>query len=163
MKIKSPPPTKWAAVYTTVKFIYVEARSGYSRNLADAAAYENHLAPDSTDLAVARAVLDALKKSRQIDPDRNRKFFEGVTISENYKAWIADLMGRYGFKSKAQLFGGMNYVWIAQKNGKMTFLPHRRDKPEYWYDLDDQAVVIALTTDANAISDALKLALSRCC
>ena len=157
------PATQWAAVYVTKTFVYVEARSGYRRNLGDGGRYKAYFGPDATDIALGQSVLGALSRSRFLDPTWNRKFFEMTTIKANYDAWIDDLMKRYGFKTKAQLFDKMAYVLVIRQKGHIAFQPHRWAKPEYWYDLDEsQDVVIPETKNVDAVAAALRQALDRC-
>ena len=157
------PTTKWAAVYVTKTFIYVEARSGYRRNLGDGDRFKAYFRPDATDLSLGQSVLGALSRSRFLDPGPNREFFEMTTIMANYNAWIDDLMKRYGFKTRKQLFNKMAFVLVRLQNGRIRFQPHRWAKPEYWTDLDEnQDVIIPETKSAEAVAAALRLALDRC-
>jgi hypothetical protein len=157
------PPTRWTAVYVTKRFVHVETRSGYRRNLGDGGRYKAYFGTGVTDAALGRSVLEALNRSRFLDPRWNRKFFEMTTIMAYNDAWIEDLMTRYGFKTKAQLFDKMAFVLVTRQKGRVTFQPHRWAKPEYWYDLDhDQDVVIPETKDAEAVGAALRQALGRC-
>src|SRR5882757_6247035 len=103
------PPTRWAAVYVTTRFVQVETRSGYRRNLGDGGRYKACFGTDVADAALGRSVLEALNRSRFLDPKWNRKFFEMATIMAYNDAWIEDLMTRYGFKTKARLFDKMAF------------------------------------------------------
>ena len=157
------PPTRWAFIYFTKTFIYVGARSGYWQNYADPKRYSGFLDPGAPDVAVGKAILEALSRSRFLNPTWNRNFFQGATTKATYEALVDELMRRYGFKTKKQLFDKMAFVHVKQQKGRITFRPHRWAKPEYWSDLDeDQDVVIPETKNAEAVGAAWRQALSRC-
>lgn len=157
------PPSQWAVVYVAKSFVYVGVRSGYWQNYIDPGRYSAYFGVDVSGPVLGKAVLEALGRSRFLDPTWNRAFFAGTTIKANYSAWVAELMNRYGFKTKKQLFSEMAFILITRQKGRLAFQPHRWAKPEYWYDLEeDQDVVIAETKSAEAVGAALRQALDRC-
>ena len=157
------PVSRWAVVYVTRTFVFIGARSGYRQNYIDPDRYSAHFGVDVSDSVLGKAVLEALGRSRFLDPTWNRKFFAGTTIKANYSAWVDDLIKRYRFKAKKQLFDKMAFVLVTRQKGCLAFQPHRWAKPEYWYDLDeDQDVVIPETKSADAVGAALRQALDRC-
>ncbi len=94
------PPTRWATVYVTKTFAYVGVRSGHVMHYADPDRYKAYFDPDVPDLVLARAVLEALNRSRFLNHAWNRKFFQDPAIKANYQAWVDDLMEWSGFKTK---------------------------------------------------------------
>jgi hypothetical protein len=163
-KSKSDVPfTQQAAIHRTEKFTSVESLSGYRRFLQEDKGYRVYLEPDPTVEALGRAVLEALDKSRFLDPDKNDEFFDANRITATYKKWHLEFMTRYGYKNKREAYKNMLYCYASRCNGKISIRPFRRDKPEYWVELPaERAVVMSTTKDPLVVGEALNLALSRC-
>jgi hypothetical protein len=163
-KSKSDVPfTQSAAILQTEKFTFVESLSGYRRFLQEDDGYRVYLEPDPTVEAIGRAVLEALDKSRFLDPRKNDEFFDAKRIAETHRKWHFDFMTRYGYKTKREAYKNMLYCYASRCNGAISIKPFRRDRPEYWVELPaDIAVVISATKDPVTVGDAAKLAFSRC-
>jgi len=157
------PFTQWTAIYQSEKFICAEPLSGYRRHLREDKGFRIYLEPGATEEALGRALLKALDISRFVDPDKERGFFKADRILQADKAWLNDFMTRFEYKTKHQAYKNMSYCLAERYEGKIRIRPHRRSKPEYWWDLPtEQTVVIPATKDPTVAGAALKLALSRC-
>lgn len=158
------PFTQWADVQTTEKFIFVEPRSGYRRVLRENEGFVTYLKPDATDGPLGEAVLKALDKSRFIWPPDEREFFAAGRIMQTEQNWHEDVMRRYAYKTKRDLYKKMDWVRVERSEGNISIQPHqRRDKPGDWKWLPpDQTVVIRDTKDPMTLGAALRLALDRC-
>jgi hypothetical protein len=157
------PFTQWAAIYQSEKFISVEPLSGYRRHLREDAGYRIYLEPSATEEALGRTLLEVLNRSRFIDPRKERGFFKADRIMKADDHWHQDFMTRFGYKTKSQAYKNMSYCLAKRCEGKISIEPHRRDKPQYWWDLPaDRTVVIPAKVDAAVAGAALKLALSHC-
>ena len=125
--------------------------------------YVIYLPPDASDVALGRAMLEALDRSRFIWPPDEPEFFRWQRYMLCYENWQKDLMRRYGYKTKDDAFKAMDWCRAMRSEGKISIEPYKLDKPEYWTDLPpEMTVVIPRTTDAAAAGAALRLALDRC-
>lgn len=157
------PVTQWAALHGTKKFLYIQSLSGYRRSLRDEQGYHTYVAPKPAAALLGAELLKALNRSRFIDPDEDRGFFEMDRVVELYERWVNDSIVRYEYKSRKQLFDHMSWCVIWRRNGEILMRPHRWVKAEYWKDLAyDKDVIIPATTDVEQLGVAAELALSRC-
>jgi hypothetical protein len=155
------PFRQCADIHRTERFISVESLSGYRRALREDEGYVIYLAPDTSDIALGGALLEALDQSRFIWPDDEPKFFKAERCMQSYRNWQKDFMRRYGYKTKREAYRNMDWCRAKRSEGKISIQPHKRDKPEYWNDLPpEMTVVIPATTDAAGA--ALRLALDHC-
>ncbi|HEY1506088.1 MAG TPA: contact-dependent growth inhibition system immunity protein [Stellaceae bacterium] len=162
--IERLPFRQWADINRTEKFISIEPLSGYRRALREDDGHAIYLMPDATNAALGEAVLQALDKSRFIWPPDEREFFAADRIMLTEQNWHKDVVRRYAYKTKRDLYKNMNWVRAKRSEGKISIRPHqRRDKPGEWLWLSpDQKVVIPETCDAAALGSALRLAFDRC-
>jgi hypothetical protein len=159
---KLQPFAQWADISRTDRFICVQPLSGYRIIQLEDDGYVIYLAPDATDEALGRALLECLDKSRFIWPP-DPEFSRWQRYVGCYRNWQQDFMRRYGYKTKREAYKNMNWCRAERSEGKISIKPHKRDKPEYWRDLPaDVTVIIAATTEAVAAGAALRLSLDRC-
>ncbi len=157
------PFRQCAGIHKNGDFTCVEPLSGYRRTLRDYEGYAVYLAPDAPEEALGQALLEALDKSRFVDPIAAREFFQADLIMKHYRRWQDELKTRFGYRSRRQAYKNMVYCLAKRTGGTISIKPHKTVKPEYWTDLpDDQTVVIPATTDPLVAGAALKLALSGC-
>lgn len=158
------PFTQWVDILRTEKFISVEPRSGYRRALRENNGDIRYLPPDSADEALGRALLEMLDKSRFIWPPDERDFFNAKRIMQTEESWYKDVMGRYAYKTKRDLYKHMGWCRVKRSEGKISIQPHqRREKPGEWRWLPpEQSIVIPETRDAAAVGSAARLAFDRC-
>ncbi|MBW5824203.1 CdiI family contact-dependent growth inhibition immunity protein [Yersinia kristensenii] len=155
----------WVSVYSTKDFLSVETDSGLGRVRRDPLFPSHLLPPDADDQTIGDAVLIALSNSRTLSLEESADFFDLETGKEQYAAWIAMLMEKYGYKTKRALFKDMKNCSIHCINDLITTSPTRHEKLEAWSgrgikESDD--VVIPADSIPEEIGAALRLALSRC-
>ena len=156
------PFTQWADINRTEKFICVETLSGYRLIQREDDGYRTYLAPDATDDALGRALLEALDRSRFIWPP-DREFTRWQRYMRCYHDWQKEFMARYGYKTKRAAYQNMDWCRAKRSEGQISIQPHKRDKPEYFRSLPpDRTVVIPETRDTAELGAALRLALDRC-
>jgi hypothetical protein len=159
---KKLPFAQWSRIHRTERFISVQSVSGYRIIQLENDGYVIYLAPDASDEALGRALLETLARSRFIFPP-DPEFSEAERYLRCYRNWQKDFMQRYGYKTKREAYKNMDWCEAERSEGKISIKPHRRDKPEYFRDLPpEKTVVIPATDDAEAVGAALRLALSRC-
>lgn len=158
------PFAQWADIHWTEKFISVEPRSGYRRALRESDGHIVYLTPDTADDVLGHALLEALDRSRFIWPPDERDFFNATRIEQTEQNWHKDVMRRYAYKTKRDLYKNMNWCRVKRSAGMISIQPHqRRDKPGEWKWLPpEQNVVIPDTRDAASVGSALRLAFERC-
>lgn len=157
------PFRQCADINRTDRFVCVQPMSGYSMIQPEDDGYVIYLPPDTTDEALGQALLEALDRSRFIWPPDEPEFFKWQRYEQCYQNWQKDFMRRYGYRTKREAYGSMDWCRAKRSEGKISIAPRRRDKPEYFRSLPaDRTVVIPETRDAVIAGAALRLALDRC-
>jgi len=157
------PFTQWADIHRTERFISIQPKSGYRRALPEDELYVIYLPPDAGDDVLGRAVLEALDRSRFIWPADEPEFFEWQRFTQCSRNWQEDFMKRYGYKTKRDGYGNMDWCRAERSEAKISIRPHKRDKPEYFRDLPaDRTITIPETRNAAAAGAAVRVALDRC-
>jgi hypothetical protein len=123
-----------------------------------------YLEPDPDEDAIGRAVLTTLDRSRFIYPLDDREFFKSVRAKVNLKIWEAEVMKKYKYKTRRDLYKDWNYCLVTRSEGIIKVKPHIRDvKPGFIRDVSKEKIVtIPTTDDPNLVGAAAKLALSHC-
>jgi hypothetical protein len=155
----------YASAYQNQDFINIETFSGYRRKVADPDGVQILLPLDASNEDLGKASLDALSKSRIIDIREIATFFDLDKTTKNYNNWVADLMNKYGYKTKRALFKNMMSSDIEIRNGVLTIYPSHHEKLEGWGRdgfTDDDNVVLPINSTAEEIGAGLRLAFSRC-
>jgi hypothetical protein len=134
----------------------------------DPASAQHLLSLDASDETLGIAVLDALAHSRLLTMEEYGVFFDLARSKAQYDAWVADMMTRYGYKTRRALFKHMLSCGVRQQAGTITFAPSRHDRLEGWgrtkSDIAEGMTdeVIAETESSEMIGAALRRAMSRC-
>lgn len=156
----------YAVAYQNQDFINIETHSGYRRKAADPDGVQILLPPDASNEDLGKATLAALSKSRIIDISEIGTFFDLDNTMKNYNNWVADLMNKYGYKTKRALFKNMMSCSIEIRNGVLTLSPTHHEKLEAWGRVkgltDFEKVVLPINSTAEEIGAGLRLAFSRC-
>ena len=162
---KRLPFAQWADIHQTDRFISIEPLSGYNMVQREDEGCVFYLQPDATDDALGRALLKALDKSRFIwPPDEAVEFFKEERYLECDRNWHKEIMRRYGYETKRELYRNMNWCRAERSEGTISIQSHKRDdKPEQrkWAP-PDKTVIIPVTTNPTAAGAALRLAFDRC-
>jgi hypothetical protein len=164
MRSTEPLPLRQCAdIHRTERFISVEPLSGYASAVREDEGFVIYLPPNASDIALGRALLEVLDRSRFIWPRDEPEFFKWQRYMQCFRNWQKDFMHRYGYKTKRDAYKNMNWCRAKRSEGTISIQPHKRDKPEYWSDLPpEMTVVVPATTDAAVAGSALRLALDRC-
>jgi hypothetical protein len=171
-------PRQWAGAKLNQDFFCIETYSGYGGGTdRDPKGSQSLLPSDASNESVGAALLEALSRSRFVLPEPRKDVWihpaatfdlelsDYELSAERYKTWIADLMHRYGYKTKRVLFKDMNSCTIECDDGFITIQPSHHDKLEGWgREKGDgiEDVVIPADSSPEAIGAALRLAFSRC-
>ncbi|THD45052.1 MAG: DUF1436 family protein [Bradyrhizobium sp.] len=157
------PYRQWSDISRTDRFVCIQPMSGYRNVQQEDDGYAIYLPPDADEEALGRALFDCLDRSRFLEPPGHREFFNWERYVPLYKNWQKDFMHRYGYKTKREAYKNMDWCRAMRMEGKISFEPHKRDKPEYFIDLPpERTVVIPATTDPIAVGAALRQGLDRC-
>ena len=157
------PFTQWTDVQRTERFICLEPRSGYRMVLPENDGYTIHLSPDANDDVLGLALFDALDRSRFIWPDDEPEFFEWQRYVKCDRDWEKEIMQRYRYKTKRDLHKTMNWCRVERSQGKLSFKPHKRDKPGFWTGLPaEKTIIVPANQDTTAFGAALRTALDYC-
>lgn len=153
---------KTTQIYRSDKFISIEALSGIPGLMyQEDEPYRVYLNPDAADEVIGRTLLTALDKSRYVD-NSEPAFFAPDRAVQVWEDWEKDIMQRYGFKSKREIYRNLDWCAGQMFDGKIKIQPHRRSPPA-WRSLPaEKTVFIPMTDDAETVGAALRLALSRC-
>ncbi|RWR02207.1 hypothetical protein ED28_09385 [[Pantoea] beijingensis] len=156
----------WASCYCTNEFLLIETQSGLGRTGRDPIFPSRLLPLSAENELVGEQILQALSDSRTLNILEERvAFFDLEKGKEQYVAWVAMLMEKYGYKSKKTLFKDMKNCGIHCVNGVITISPTRHEKLEGWgREKGDGIEDVILSTDSSPseIGAGLRLALSRC-
>ncbi|WP_338524393.1 contact-dependent growth inhibition system immunity protein [Pseudomonas batumici] len=156
----------WAYVRFNNDFIFVETYSGYFNCLPDPEGVGLFLSHSSADSELGRSVLEALAVSRMIDPKENPEFFDfRGRVAIKYNEWIANVMVRFGYKTKRALFKDMKSCSMEAVDGVVTIRPSHHEKLEAWSGkgiTEKDYVVISSSSSPDEIGASLRLAFSRC-
>ena len=156
----------WASCYSTEKFILIETESGLGRTAVDPLFSPYFLSPEEDDIKIGETVLKALGNSRLLVDQKDRALvFNLENIEKNYKAWVTNLLNKYGYRSRRALFKDMKNCSIQATDGMLTISPMHHETLEGWDGtnlggVDD--VNLSLHSSPSEIGAGLKLALSRC-
>ena len=155
---------QWAGIRMNDDFISAEPLSGHGLIRRDDNIYTIYLEPNSSEETLGRALLEVLDRSRFVDPDKERDFFSADKHVAVEKLWHDDVMRRFRYKTKRQLYKNMRYCFIERTQGRISLRPHQRRPQPGGIKLlpEDQTVVIPDTRDPLVAGAALALALSRC-
>ncbi|CNL51483.1 contact-dependent growth inhibition system immunity protein [Yersinia mollaretii] len=155
----------WASVYSTNEFLSIETDSGLGRVRGDPLFPPHLLRPDTDDKIIGNIILKALLDSRTLSLEEYGDFFNLEKGKEQYAAWIAMLMEKYGYKTKRALFKDMKNCSIHCINDLIIISPTHHEKLESWSGKginESDNVVISVNESPAEIGAALRLALSRC-
>ena len=143
--------------------LILETYSSYSLGVGDPAATESLLSPGVDDIALGKAVLNALQQSRFLSFEEEGEILK--KIEEHYDQWVQNLMKTYGYKTKRALFKSMKNCNIECKDDVITISPTNHERLEGWgaegISKDDH-VKIPADSPPEEIGAALRLAFSRC-
>lgn len=156
-----------AAAYSNGDFILVETKSGYGRMRADPEAPKYFLVAEALDDEIGNAVVAALSRSRQLELEETAAFFDPDRAAKSYANKVADMMGRYSYKTKRALFKNMMNISIGlEKSGTVIrFTPMRHKALDSWIrEKDDgiEDVIVPATSSPTELGAAFRIALSRC-
>lgn len=156
----------WASCYCNNDFLLIETQSGLGMVAADPTFPSHLLQPDASEQEIGDTILQALSDSRTLNALEERiTFFDLDKGKEQYAAWVAMLMGKYGYKTKRALFKDMKNCGIHCVNGVITISPTRHEKLEGWGRTKGDGiedVILSVDSSSAEIGAGLRLALSRC-
>ena len=156
----------WANVFATNEFLLIETESGLGRVRTDPLFPPHFLISNADDHYIGETIIQALSDSRTLDRLEDRvAFFDLEKGKEQYTAWVAMLMEKYGYKTKRALFKYMKNCGIHLVNNVITIRPTRHEKLEAWgREKGDgiEDVVLPADNSPAEIGAGLRLALSRC-
>ncbi|MFV8797157.1 contact-dependent growth inhibition system immunity protein [Yersinia sp. LJYL362] len=154
-----------ASCFCNNNFLNINTDSGLGLMRIDPLFPPHLLPPDADDKSIGEAVFIALSNSRTLSLEEYSDFFNLEKSQEQYAAWVAMLMEKYGYKTKRALFKGMKNCSIHCINGVITILPTRHEKLEAWGGTGrggNDKVILSVNSSPAEIGAALRLALSRC-
>ncbi|MBP2851789.1 contact-dependent growth inhibition system immunity protein [Dickeya oryzae] len=155
----------WVSCYCTDKFLLIETQSGLGMVGSDPLFPSHLLQPSVENECVGEAILIALSNSRTLTMEEYGSFFDPEKGEEQYSAWIAMLMEKYGYKTKKALFKDMKKCGIHCVNDVITISPTRHEKLEAWGRTKGDGiedVILSVDSSPAEIGAGLRLAFSRC-
>ncbi|MCQ2995020.1 contact-dependent growth inhibition system immunity protein [Pseudomonas syringae] len=156
----------WVSIKLNNEFIFIETYSGYLNCLPDPEGKRFFLSPSCTDRELGESILEALAVSRMVDPKENPEFFDfRGRVSLQYSEWIAEVMIKFGYKTKRALFKDMKSCSADAIGGLITIRPTHHEKLEAWSGkgiTEKDYVVILASSYVDEIGSAFRLAFSRC-
>ncbi len=146
-------------------FINIGTFSGYGLRTRDPDGEQLLLSINVSNEELGQAALLALSKSRKIAESEIATFFDRDNVSKRYDNWVANLMDKYGYKTKRALFKNMMRCSLEIRDGFLTISPMYHEKLEAWSgdgftEIDN--VVLPVNSSQEEIGAGLRLAFSRC-
>jgi hypothetical protein len=126
-------PRQFAVANLHPSFVCVETWSGYRMSALDPSGARHLLAPDCEDVALGRAVLDALSRSRffSLEEVRSTDFFNRDVRAAIYADWVLKLRTAYGLTRRA-LFKDLHQCDVTATAGTIVMDPKRHVRVEAW-------------------------------
>ena len=156
---------KNATAWCNEDFVCIQTDSGRGMLRYDPSGAQHVLACDASDEALGDALLDALGRSRVIPSADAKTFLDMKRGAIEYANWTADLITRFSYKSKTQLFRNMRHCGVQLLGDTMFLRPSIHEKLEAWGRQEGDGiedVTIPAASSAAEIGVALRTAFSRC-
>lgn len=156
---------KWAGIYANDEFICFETCSGLRSYASDPSGKLLFATPQDDPSVLGAALVEALSVSRFLKPEELDSFFDRSALERRYEGWVAELLQRFGYASRKNLFKRMKHCMVDQSGGFITLRPTNHEKLEAWSGdgIDKgQYVQIPEQSSPQEIGQAILLALSRC-
>ena len=153
-----------ADAYENQDFINISTFSGCGIQALDPDGANILLSKNASNEELGQAALLALSKSRKIK-ESEYIYFDNNNISQRYNNWVANLMDKYGYKTKRALFKKMMQCSIEIRDGVLTISPSIHEKLEGWGGDDfteSNKVILPINSSPEEIGAGLRLAFSRC-
>lgn len=154
----------YAEAHENQDFINISTFSGCGIRTLDPDGANLCLSKDASNEELGQAALLALSKSRKIKESED-SYFDFNNISQRYNNWVANLMDKYGYKTKRALFKKMMQCSIEIRNGVLTISPSYHDQLEGWGEdgfTESDKVILPINSSPEEIGAGLRLAFSRC-
>ena len=154
----------YAEAYENQDFINISTFSYCGIRTRDPDGENLCLSKSASNEELGQATLLSLSKSRKIEQSEIATFFDRDNVNQRYNNWVANLMEKYGYKTKRALFKKMMQCSIEIRDGVLTISPSIHEKLEGWGGglpkSDD--VVLPINSSPEEIGAGLRLAFSRC-
>lgn len=154
----------YAEAYENQDFINISTFSYCGIRTRDPDGENLLLSKNTSNEELGQAALLALSKSRKIK-ESEYIYFDNNNISQRYNNWVANLMDKYGYKTKRALFKKMMRCPIEIRDGVLTISPSIHEKLEGWGGDDfteSNKVILPINSSPEEIGAGLRLAFSRC-
>lgn len=157
------PQKKRAAIHSNRDFVCIQTYSGYGSARIDPAGARIFLTEESSAESLGTALQEALSKSRIVKPEEIEEFLTPELTAKTYEEWVAQVMQRFRYSKRRDMFKGMKYCAVVCEEGSISVRPSKRAKGELWLGLGrDEHVQVADTASPDAIGSAVQIALNRC-
>ncbi len=126
---------------------------------------ELYLPPDPEAAILGAAIREAIAKSCKPDWRDYKHELSMDNIQARYQQWVADVMMRYGYKTRRAMFKGMKSCGIEHFSGVTVLRPSRHYTLEGW---DGEGIPqshrigVRDESDDRTLGEAALLTLSRC-
>ena len=155
-----------ASAYGNGDFISIETyiAGGFT---CDPNGIELFFEPTETADTLGKGIRKVLSLSHDYSRRESNKLFNRESTEQRYQQWIAQLMGRFGYKTKRALFKDMMSCSISQKDDVITINPSWHEKLEAWSGGDERlkpehTVTLPADCSDEELGQGLRLAFSRC-
>ena len=161
------PVLQWASIYAHTEGICVQTCSGFARAAHDLHGRTVFTSFQAGPAALGEGLRAVLAASRVLDAAEQEVFFASRSLGENYRTWIAQVQAGLGLPSRQALFHGLRHCVVTRTGSTLRIRPTRHDpaNPESWSAEgigDDQTVLVPDRATAEAVGQAVLLAIGRC-
>jgi|SRR5690606_17949918 len=154
---------KRASAKRTEKFIFIATYSGRGLLAMDADGAGHVLSVDASDDELGVAVLDAIERSRFLQPEEARRFLSPDQVKKNHDDWIKEMLNLFSYTSRRDLFRGMKSCDIRLVDGEIVICPTEHPKLEAWEVLGDEMMIrVSGGASSSEIGAVLRTGFDRC-
>jgi len=158
-----PKKTLRATAKANGDFIDLRTLSGYRLAMLDCEGKHYHLPVNVSNEDLGRAVADVLSASRLLNPKLTASLSERVPAC--YEEWVSATIAEHQYRDRRAMFRKMRSCGIENDGDVIKFSPTKHKKLESWSGegiTPEDHVIVKVSSPADEIGAALRLALERC-
>ena len=147
------------------QFIVIKTFTATPLSIADPKGLKIYLPPNPEPAILGAGIREAIAKSRKPDWREYNQKFSHDQNKIRYEEWVANVMMRYGYKTRRAMFKGMKSCGIEHFSGVTVLRPSRHYTLEGW---DGEGIPqshrigVRDESDDRTLGEAALLTLSRC-
>ncbi|MBV8659946.1 MAG: CdiI family contact-dependent growth inhibition immunity protein [Burkholderiales bacterium] len=157
-KVMAAKQGRQAVVTCNPKFILVKSMSGRGVLSPDPEGVKAYHEPSVEAEILGSSIIAALDSSRFFDHIEIYEYNKGIV--PRFEAWVAEVMERFGYKKRVDIFQYMFGCQVKMMNDKIKLMPTKWKKNETSHIMGDQyQIILPATSTPEEIGAAVRRAL----